>query len=79
MMEDAILQAVLRLRRQTSGIPGAPSGLGSGSDRGDEVGGFGEYHLIDTAGYQMEGNDGEKTSALVGMDHLIILSGMFNS
>jgi hypothetical protein len=42
--------------------------LGSGSIRGgDEVGGFGEYHLIDTAGYQMEGNDGEKTSALVGL------------
>jgi hypothetical protein len=32
--------------------------LGSGSVKGgDEVGGFGEYHLIDTAGYQMEGND----------------------
>ena len=46
MMEDAILRAVLRLRRRTSGIPGAPSGLGSGSDRGDEVGCFGEYHLI---------------------------------
>lgn len=46
MMEDAILRAVLRLRRRTFGIPGALSGLGSGLDRGDEVGGFGEYHLI---------------------------------
>lgn len=52
MMEDAILRAILRLRRRVSGLTGAPSGLGSGSVRGgDEVGGFGEYHLIDTAGY----------------------------
>ena len=57
MMEDAILRAVIRLRRRISGIPGALTGSGSGSIRGDEVGGFGEYHLIDTAGDQMGGND----------------------
>ena len=42
MMEDAILRAVIRLRRRISGIPGALTGSGSGSIRGDEVGGFGE-------------------------------------
>ena len=57
MMEDAILRAIIRLRRRISGIAGALTGSGSGSIRGDGVGGFGEYHLIDTAGYRIEGND----------------------
>ena len=56
MMEDAIIRAIIRLRRRISGITGALTGSGNGSTRGDEVCGFGEYHLIDTAGYQMEGN-----------------------